>query len=90
MQSFLLVTNGGKETVMIEIRALDDAGQTLQQWQWRIPGGETVTKMLKAQMSVADFARLAAVRVEHPNSATVQHVVGVAPPEHRGAFTVPA
>lgn len=89
MQSFLRLTNGGSDSVVVEAFALDDSGRTLWHWQWRVPAGETVTKMMKAELSREDFLNLAAVRVSHPPAITIQHVVGEAPPDRPGAFTVP-
>lgn len=90
MQSFLRMSNGGGEDAMIEVIALDGAGQPLKQWQWRVRAKETATRMLKSELSADHFARLSAVRVTHPAGVTVQHVVGKAPPEKPGAFSVPA
>lgn len=90
MQSFLRIANGSAEDGVVEVIALDAAAQPLARWRWRVRAQETTTRMLKAELTADQFLRLSVVRVTHPESVTVQHVVGKAPPEKPGAFSVPA
>jgi hypothetical protein len=90
MQSFLRIANGSATEVIVDVVALDAAGAALARWSWRVPARDTVTRLLKAELPADALRRLARLRVTHPDSVTVQHVVGKAPPEKPGAFSVPA
>lgn len=90
MQSFLRVMNGTDADLSVEVVALDGAARPLARWTWRVKARDATTKMLKGELSRESFLRLATVRVIHPDGVTVQHVVGKAPPEKPGAFSVPA
>jgi hypothetical protein len=90
MQSFLRVANGNNEDAVVEGFARDGAGLELARWTWRVRGHETVTRLLKAELPPEAFRRLATVTLVHPGAVTVQHVVGKAPPDRPGAFSVPA
>ena len=90
MQSFLRLANGGVQDAVVEVVALDASSQPLARWKWRVRAKETMTRMLKAELAAEQFLRLSAVHVSHPEGITVQHVVGKAPPEKPGAFSVPA
>lgn len=89
MQSFLRLSNGGTSDAVVELTAHDSAGTILKAWTLSVRAGATVTRLVRGELPAAAFARLASLRVVHPEFVLAQHVVGKAPPDQPGAFSVP-
>ncbi|MDX2221477.1 MAG: hypothetical protein SFV21_01935 [Rhodospirillaceae bacterium] len=89
MQSFLRLSNGGKVDAVVDLTAYDAAGAVLRTWRLTVRAGDTVTRLVRGELPADAFARLATIRVIHPAFVLAQHVVGKAPPDNPGAFSVP-